>query len=110
MKNNFNFENKSEINPFEVPNGYFEEFAKKIEQQITPKSIPFMKRSKQYLYAAAMILAIFTIGTIFINQYLSDNNTLDNQPVVAYDETTNQMFLEEISEEAMIDYIIANVK
>ena len=110
MKTNFNFEEKSKINPFEVPDGYFEEFAQRMERQITPKSIPFMKRTRTYLYAAAMILAIFTIGTIFVNQYSGNNNTSENQPVMAYDETTNQMLLEEISEEAMIDYIIANAK
>lgn len=113
MKANFNFEEKSKINPFEVPNGYFEEFALKIEQQIQPKIMPmrvsFMERTKPFLYAAAMILAIFTIGTVFMNNFLKSNIS-ENQPVAAYDEASDQMFLEELSEDAMIDYILANAR
>jgi hypothetical protein len=113
MKTNFNFEEKSKINPFAVPDGYFEEFAQKMERQIekknTPKRISFAEWTKPLLYAAAAILAIFTIGTIFVNN-LSKPNIFENQPVIAYDEATNQMLLEELSEDDMIEYILANAK
>jgi len=113
MKPNFNFEKKSEINPFEVPSGYFENFAQKIEQQIEKKStfvrISFVERARPFLYAAAMIVVIFTVGTIFMTN-LSKHSAPTNQTVVAYDEDTNQIMLDDISEDAMIDYILANAK
>ena len=109
MKTNFNFEEKSKINPFEVPGGYFEDFAQRIEQKIVPKKIPLWTKTKPYMYAAAVFAAIFTIGTIFINNS-STLNISENQPVIAYDEITNQMLLEELSEDAMIDYILANAR
>jgi len=95
MKTNFNFEEKSKINPFEVPNGYFENFAQRIERQIevkhTPKVVSFAQWTKPLLYAAAAVLAIFITGTFFV-------------------EVTNQMLLEELSEDDMIDYILANAR
>jgi len=108
MKANFNFEEKSKINPFEVPDGYFENFVQRIEQQIevkqTAKIVSFAQWTKPLL-AAAAVLTIFIMGTFFVMNYTSEN-----QPAVAYDETTNQMLLEELSEDAMIDYIIANAR
>ena len=113
MKTNFNFEEKSKINPFEAPNGYFEEFAQKMEQQIevkhTPKVVSFAQWTKPLLYAAAAVVAIFVIGNFFINNS-SIPNISENQLVIAYDEVTDQMLLEELSEDAMIDYILANAK
>ena len=113
MKANFNFEGKSKINPFEVPNGYFENFAQRMEQQINkknaPKRLSFAEWTKPLLYAAAAVLAIFVVGTVFINNP-SKQNISKNQPAMAYDEATGQMLLEELSEDAMIDYILANAK
>jgi len=112
MKTNFNFEEKSKINPFAVPDGYFEEFAQRMEQQIelknAPKVVSFAQWTKPLLYAAAAVLVIL-IGTFFVNN-LSTTNISENQPVMAYDEMTNQMLLEELSEDAMIDYILANAR
>jgi len=113
MNTNFNFEEKSKINPFAVPDGYFESFAQKIEQQIeekhTSKVVSFAQWTKPLLYAAAAVLAVFVIGTYFVPNS-STPNILENQPVVAYDEVTNQMLLEELSEDDMIEYILANAR
>ena len=113
MTTNFNFEEKSKINPFEVPNGYFEEFAQRIEQQIevknNPKRVSFAEWTKPLLYAAAAVLAIFAIGTVFVNNS-STSNIFEDKPVIAYDETTNQTLLEELSEDDIIEYILANAK
>jgi hypothetical protein len=106
MKHNFNFQENSKINPFDVPDGYFESFTEIMERKITPKKIPLYQKTMPYLYAAAMFLFIFIMGTIFVNNHLTKTPQSDYQPVIAYDEGINQMLMEEISEDAIIDYIL----
>ncbi|MDR0828549.1 MAG: hypothetical protein LBN95_00345 [Prevotellaceae bacterium] len=107
MTNKFSLENNSPSNPFDVPDGYFESFALKIEQQITPRKIPLWQKTRPYLYAAAMFALVFTMGTIFVK---NTDITADKTPVIAYDENTNELMLEGIDEDVLIDQILANVE
>ena len=52
MEHNFNFDRCSTENPFSVPEGYFEDFCRRMEVLTTPKKISLLQRIRPYWYAA----------------------------------------------------------
>ena len=65
MEHNFNFDRCSTENPFSVPEGYFEDFCRRMEVLTTPKKISLLQRIRPYWYAAAMVVLILSIGVFF---------------------------------------------
>ncbi|MDR1544140.1 MAG: hypothetical protein LBS50_07005 [Prevotellaceae bacterium] len=106
MSHNFNFDSASPIIPFQVPDGYFEDFVVRMEQKINPVpvKIPLWQKTKPYFYAAAMFASIIVMGTLFVKK---DSTKILPQTAV-YDEATDEIMLETIDENVIIDYLLAN--
>ena len=47
MEHNFNFDWCSTENPFSVPEGYFEDFCRRMEVLTTPKKISLLQRMQR---------------------------------------------------------------
>ncbi|MGL5272430.1 MAG: hypothetical protein ACRC8J_02950 [Phocaeicola sp.] len=90
-------------NPFTVPEGYFENFAKNMMDKLPEKEIveepetTFWQRSKPWLYMAAMF-----VGMMFsIRLFVGDPNK--EQPLLG-DVTTTAVELSEEEMDEMMDY------
>ncbi|MDR3326800.1 MAG: hypothetical protein LBT04_01475 [Prevotellaceae bacterium] len=108
MTHNFNFEENSTDNPFCVPDGYFEDFALKMDRAIKPVEISIWQKSKPYLYVAAMFVMIFAVGLIFYRTNKLDANIAENRQVTVYSETANEILLDDVNEDILTEYILAN--
>ncbi len=100
--------------PFTVPENYFEDFSKKIVEQTAEKHVSIFEKTKPILYFVAMLA-----GFLFLFQFLT--------PLVSKQKTTNigspslvehqqeqdlnnqyrEILLENIDEESMIEYLLA---
>ena len=111
MKHNFDFEQCSDENPFLIPEGYFEEFNKKIGKIIAhPRHPSLTERLRQYRYVAAAAAAVLILvaGTLFVESYLhSPQNEQQRARVAAYNDSINQILIDETNESLIEDYIIA---
>ncbi len=111
MNHNFDFEKQSPVNPFNVPDGYFENFAAKMEALTTPKKLSFAQRYRTYIYAAAVALLLITVGTFF---FVSEDNKPQQQiaesKVSEYDEALKDILIEETTQDMVIDYILAEAE
>ncbi|MBO7316192.1 MAG: hypothetical protein J6U44_03395 [Paludibacteraceae bacterium] len=99
-------------NPFSVPENYFEDFLKKIVEQTAEKHVSFFEKTKPILYFAAMfagfilifqlLMPLASTQTTSINtQNLASNQTEQN------DKQYREFLLENIDEESMIEYLLA---
>ena len=110
MKHNFDFERCSDENPFLIPEGYFEEFNKRIEKLITHRRPSFTKRLRQYRYVAAAAAAVLILvaGAFFVEDYFHTPQSEQQRAKVAdYNDSINQILIDETSESLIEDYVIA---
>lgn len=112
MTHNFDFEKQSPVNPFNVPDGYFEDFAARMETLTKPKKVSFAQRYRTYIYAAAVALLLITVGTFF---FVSENREMQQQiaadsKVSEYDEALKDILIEETTQDMVIDYILAEAE
>jgi hypothetical protein len=109
MTHNFNFEENSTSNPFCVPDRYFEDFALKMDRAVKPVEVSIWQKSKPYLYAAAMFVMIFAVGLIFHRTNKLTTNIAENRQVTVYSgETANEILLDDVNEDVLTEYILAN--
>lgn len=110
MKHNFDFEQYSDENPFCVPDGYFEEFNNRIENLIAHRRPSLAERLRQYRYVAAAAAAVLILvaGALFVESYLhSPQSEQQRARVAAYNDSINQILIDETNESLIEDYIIA---
>jgi hypothetical protein len=93
-------------NPFKVPEGYFENFQKDLMDKIeysdeTKNSKWQIKSIKPYLAVAAGFLLLFTIWSLFLNQF-DRNKPLKTENTIQYSE---MKYLESVSSSEMIEMI-----
>ena len=86
--------------PFTVPDGYFEQFALNIDQQIAPKHI--VRPLRRWMYAAAMFAGIIAIGVM---SYLLYKGNTDSEPLMAEDYYEN-LINAGVSEDLLVEYIL----
>jgi len=69
-KNQLNIQDQiGNSNPFTVPENYFQDFAAKIDAQITEEKVSTRKLLKPWMYMAAMFVGVFLMGQIFFTIY-----------------------------------------
>ncbi|WP_310558327.1 hypothetical protein [Flavobacterium sp.] len=101
----FTLDNEPNINTgFTVPENYFEDFSKKMMQQLPEKEaklIPIYVRKKTWLYAAAAILILALSIPIYTNYYNNsseiDDVTLENY--ITYQSTVSDADLVNLLDE-----------
>ncbi|NDV46177.1 hypothetical protein D0T49_03860 [Paludibacter sp. 221] len=67
----------SEINkelPFEVPQGYFDDFASRMIAQTSEQHVPVRRMLKPWLYMAGMFVGILLLGNVVYNAYQNYNS------------------------------------
>jgi hypothetical protein len=83
----FKLDNEPKLNTgFTVPENYFEDFSKKIMQQLPekePKLIPIYVRKKTWMYAAAAIL-VMAFSIPFYTNYFSNSSEIDDVTLENY--------------------------
>lgn len=103
--------------PFSVPDGYFEDFEAKIlaETVGTKQPVSLWKRVQPLLYAAAMIVGVMFITRAAINH--TQNNTATNTITTAQnddntvsDSVLHQIVLDNMSEEQLVEFILASAE
>jgi len=98
-------------NPFRVPEGYFEEFNKKIGKIIThPRHPSLTERLRQHRYVAAAAAAVLILvaGAFFVEDYFHTPQSEQQRAKVAdYNDSINQILIDETSESLIEDYVIA---
>lgn len=84
-------------NPFRVPEGYFDNLAAEVMQNLPQQTMPSrMARLRPWLYAAAcMVVAIFTTAVFF-----SANDVSSHQPIAAM---TTDTYVEDAADYVMAD-------
>lgn len=111
MKHNFDFERCSDENPFLIPEGYFEEFNKKIGKIIAhPRHPSLTERLRQYRYVAAAAAAVLILvaGAFFVEDYFHTPQSEQRRAKVAdYNDSINQILIDETNESLIEDYVIA---
>ncbi|KGN79045.1 hypothetical protein HW49_06605 [Porphyromonadaceae bacterium COT-184 OH4590] len=113
MEHNFDFDRGSGKNPFGVPEGYFDDFCKRMETMTTPKRISLLQRVKPYRYAAAVIAVAVITGAFLLNNY-NDSQKLQTQhsrtvATSEYNDVINKILIEDTNDDMIVDYIIAEV-
>ncbi len=112
MEHNFDFERGSRENPFGVPEGYFEDFCKRIETMTTPKKISLLQRIEPYRYAAAVVVVAVAIGAFLYNYNNSGKLEAQQSQTIAaseYNDVINKILIEETNDDMIVDYILAEV-
>ncbi len=111
-KKDLNFNEINKENPFEVPDGYFDELPGKISQKISviePQARVFPVR-KQIIYAAAAALILsLVVASIYIFRPVEDHFEIDLAGLTwddVFDE--NSSMFNEIKEEMLIQALIMN--
>lgn len=111
MNHNFDFEEQSPVNPFKVPEGYFEDFAARMETLTTPKKLSFTQKYRTYIYAAAVALLLVTVGTfLFVSVNNKPQQQIAESKVSEYDEALKDILIEETTQDMVIDYILAEAE
>ncbi|MDR1591860.1 MAG: hypothetical protein LBS16_03125 [Prevotellaceae bacterium] len=96
-------DNKIEHN-FSVPDGYFEQFARRMDLCIAASEKSLRRRVRPFLYAA-VFAGVALIGAWWLT---ADSFSLDaGQAASRYNEYSDQV-LDEISEDVLVEYILAN--
>jgi len=85
--------------PFSVPENYFEQFALQIDRQIGYKT-PQHRFIRSWMYAAAMIVAIFVVSSIF---YSTNQRNLARNA-----ENYESYVMTQVDEPAVVDYYVNN--
>lgn len=86
--------------PFDVPEGYFENFAQQMEKQIMEKHVSLPKLLKPWMYMAAMFVGVLLIGQVFYTLY--QNNNGKNA------DTYESYVLSQVHETSIMDYYLEN--
>jgi len=86
--------------PFSVPENYFEDFAAKMEGQISIKPISIRKAFAPWMYMAAMFVGVFVVGQILFN-VLSDKTTKSDDSYESY-------VLSQVDESSLMDLYVDN--
>jgi hypothetical protein len=107
MTHNFDFNEQSKTNPFSVPDSYFECFALKIDSKIAPVRVSLWSKTKPYMYAAAMFVMIFAVGLIFFKTNNMPENFNQDAVSAEYNQTTNELILDNLNEDDITEYILA---
>ena len=107
MEHNFNFDRCSTENPFSVPEGYFEDFCRRMEVLTTPKKISLLQRIRPYWYAAAMVVLILSIGVFFFQSRKIEEQNKQKMAEIEYNNAMNKILVDETNEDMIVDYILA---
>lgn len=109
----FDIDKQSKEMPFSVPDGYFDKLEEEILAQTvgTTKHISLWQRMKPFAYAAAMI-----VGVMFITRqavYMTRNANAFGEATAlneeaAADSTLHQMVLDEMDEDQLVEFLIAD--
>lgn len=90
-------------NPFTVPKGYFEQFAKEMDAQLAISENRKRKRKhlRIWISAAAMFVAVITAGGFSYNNH---------QKQLAYEQEFYETYLmAQINENSLIDFVLDGV-
>ena len=113
MTHNFDFDTPSQVNPFSVPDGYFEDFSLRMEALTATKKISFYQRYRSYIYTvAAVVLLVISVGSFVLLSDKKDANFphVESQALVEYNDMLHDILLEETNEDMVIDYILAEAE
>jgi hypothetical protein len=78
-KNTYKFDEMEPKLPFTVPENYFEDFAARMEEQLTPRSVTVKRMMKPWLYMAAMFVGLLVIGNILLQVHRTNTLEQDEQ-------------------------------
>lgn len=112
MEKPFDIESMDRKLPFSVPKGYFEQFAKDMDARIA-EQVRSKRRGHQFrwIYAAAVFFGLL-VGSfiVYVTRtgtaqpvIVSEKSAVDSDAIVA-----RQFLLEDVSEEVLVEYILAN--
>lgn len=113
MKHNFDFDKCSPTNPFTTPEGYFDDFARRMEVATAPRRLSITQRSRTYWYAAAAVVLVLSVGAFFFQSYRNNSAIGEHTQELAvkeYDDAVNLILEEETNEAMIVDYILANAE
>ena len=91
MEHNFNFDRCSTENPFSVPEGYFEDFCRRMEVLTTPKKISLL----------------LSIGVFFFQSRKIEEQNKQKMAEIEYNNAINKILVDETNEDMIVDYILA---
>lgn len=86
--------------PFSVPEGYFDNFAQQMEEQIIEKRVSIPRLLKPWLYMVAMFTGVLLLGQVFYSLY-QDNNGKITDSYESY-------ILSQVHETSIMDYYLEN--
>ncbi len=111
----FDIENEKHELPFTVPEGYFEDLEAKILAETVgevSQPISLWKKVQPWLYAAAMIVGVMFITRAAVNytrnSFQDIETTAQAEEVSATDSVLHQMVLDDLSEDQLVELILAS--
>ncbi|GAB1415150.1 hypothetical protein MASR2M117_05560 [Paludibacter sp.] len=95
--------------PFDVPEGYFEDFATRFENQISEQPKSSKKMFVPWLYMAAMFVGIFLIGNVIY--YINFDKSVEPNEISKTNDTNDlyEIYLtSQVDQSITYDYYVAN--
>lgn len=97
-KDHISLETIGKVLPFSIPEGYFDDFALKMDQQMNQKSTFSTKLFRPWMYAAAMFVGIVVVGQIVYN--------VNQKSALSTTDTYESYVLSQVDETALMDYYV----